>query len=66
MLQIEELSRCSRIPTIVTALNLALVLVYWAYERKVPRQYRPKLGREARDKEKWDRRKFAFRSLLQL
>ncbi|GFZ49838.1 hypothetical protein JCM24511_07241 [Saitozyma sp. JCM 24511] len=54
------------IPTIVTALNLALVLLYWAYERNVPRQYRPKLGREARDKEKWDRRKFAFRSLLQL
>lgn len=48
------------IPTIACAVNLGLCLAYWGYERSVPRQYRPKLGRQARKKEGWDKRKFVF------
>lgn len=54
------------IPTIVCALNLALVCLYWAYERNVPRKYRPVLGKEAYEKEGWAKKKFALRSILDL
>jgi hypothetical protein len=54
------------VPTIICAANLALCVGYYYFERNVPKQYRPLLGREARNKEGWDKRKFVFRSLFKL
>ena len=54
------------VPTIICAANLALCIGYYFFERNIPKQYRPVLGREARNKEGWDRRKFVFRSLFKL
>ena len=54
------------VPTIVCAVQLALCVGYYFFERNVPKQYRPLLGREARNKEGWDKRKFVFRSLFKL
>lgn len=51
------------IPTILCAFNLVLCCVYWFYERKVPKAYRPVLGREAYSKEGWSKRKFPIRAL---
>lgn len=54
------------IPTIVCAVNMGLVLAYWWFERVVPREYRPALGKDARAKEGWDRRKFSLTTLWRL
>jgi MFS family permease len=54
------------IPTIVCAVNLCLVIVYWAFERAVPKTYRPVLGKEAYQREGWAKRKFPMKSLLEL
>lgn len=36
------------IPAIVTIVNLSVCIGYWAFERKVPAQFRPPLGKDAR------------------
>ncbi|WVQ75748.1 hypothetical protein IAR50_005379 [Cryptococcus sp. DSM 104548] len=54
------------IPTITCGVNMALVLLYWWYERVVPKTYRPKLGKDARAIEGWDKRKFQFGTLRRL
>ncbi|ODO07710.1 hypothetical protein I350_03283 [Cryptococcus amylolentus CBS 6273] len=54
------------IPTIVCAVNMALVMLYWWFERSVPKQYRPALGKDARVTEGWDKRKFHFGTLWRL
>lgn len=54
------------IPTIACAANLGLCIAYWAFERNVPQAYRPKLGKEARKREGWDRRKFVLGYLTRL
>lgn len=54
------------IPTMACAANLALCIAYWAFERRVPAEYRPRLGREARKKEGWDRRRFVAGYLTKL
>lgn len=55
-----------RIPAILTGFNLALVILYWFFERNVPKTYQPKLGKDARDTEGWARRRFIFRALFTL
>ncbi|WWC64309.1 uncharacterized protein I303_106919 [Kwoniella dejecticola CBS 10117] len=54
------------IPAIVCAINMMLVLAYWAYERTVPNAYRPLLGKEARVQEGWAKRKFSLATLWKL
>ncbi|WVQ84824.1 hypothetical protein IAT38_006981 [Cryptococcus sp. DSM 104549] len=54
------------IPTISCAVNMALVMAYWWFERSVPKKYRPKLGKDARAAEGWDRRKFNFNTIWRL
>ncbi|AAW46646.1 hypothetical protein CNBI0430 [Cryptococcus deneoformans B-3501A] len=54
------------IPAIVCAVNMAVVMLYWWYERAVPKKYRPLLGKDARVKEGWDKRKFQFGTLRRL
>ena len=39
------------IPAIVTVANLVVCIAYWAFERRVPPQYRPPLGKDARSEE---------------
>lgn len=46
--------------------NLALCVGYWAFERSVPKQYRPLLGKDARIQEGWSKRYFGLKSLYQL
>nr|XP_018999164.1 uncharacterized protein I203_08308 [Kwoniella mangroviensis CBS 8507]OCF62625.1 hypothetical protein I203_08308 [Kwoniella mangroviensis CBS 8507] len=39
------------IPAFTTVANLIICIMYWAYERRVPKQYRPPLGKDAARKE---------------
>jgi hypothetical protein len=55
-----------RIPTIVCAANLGLCVSYWAYERSLPKEYQPALGKNARQVEGWSKRYFGLKSLFQL
>lgn len=55
-----------RIPTIVCAANLGICVGYWAFERRLPKQYRPPLGKDARMLEGWSKRYFGLKSLYQL
>lgn len=54
------------IPAILCAVNLAICIGYWMFERSVPKEYRPVLGRDAYHKEGWAKKKFGLRSLLDL
>jgi hypothetical protein len=55
-----------RIPAIVCAANLGLCIGYWAFERSLPREHRPPLGKDARNVEGWSKRYFGLKSLFQL
>ena len=39
------------IPAIVTVVNLIVCIAYWAFERRVPAELRPPLGKDARSEE---------------
>ncbi|WRT69852.1 uncharacterized protein IL334_006843 [Kwoniella shivajii] len=54
------------IPTIVCVVNLGMVLFYWWFERAVPEKYRPALGKDAKLKEGWSKRKFQWATLFRL
>lgn len=54
------------IPTIICGCNLGLCIGYWAFERSLPRKYRPALGKDARVKEGWSKRYFGLKSVYQL
>lgn len=54
------------VPTIICAANLLICIVYWMFERNVPKDYRPVLGKEAYVKEGWQKRKFPLRAVLGL
>ena len=57
---------CNRIPAALCGVNLALVTLYWWFERSVPARYQPPLGRNAYAVEKWSKRKFGLKTLYQL
>lgn len=54
------------IPCVLCVANLVAVILYWAYERKVPKEYRPVLGRDARGKEGAVRKRVQWNVLLRL
>ena len=54
------------IPAFVTVANLVICIMYWAFERRVPKQYRPPLGKEARDGEGKLRRRIDIATLHKL
>lgn len=55
-----------RIPAIVTAANLGICIAYWAFERSVPKLYRPPLGKDAHLREGVLKRKISWNTLNQL
>lgn len=54
------------VPAIICAVNLLMVGVYWAFERRVPAAFRPVLGRDARAKEGSLRKPVKFNMLWRL
>ncbi|KAL7424462.1 hypothetical protein Q5752_000146 [Cryptotrichosporon argae] len=52
------------IPAVLCAANLALCVGYWYYERSVPLDYRPPLGKYAAEHEGWRARRFGIKPLL--
>ncbi|OCF73363.1 hypothetical protein I204_06595 [Kwoniella mangroviensis CBS 8886] len=56
------------IPTIVCAVNLGMVLVYWYFERALPEKYKPVLGKNAeiRQEKSKGRRKINWDTLTSL
>lgn len=51
------------IPAIITVANLVICIMYWAFERRVPVQYRPPLGKDARIEEGKLKRAISFDTL---
>ncbi|KAL1412618.1 hypothetical protein Q8F55_000365 [Vanrija albida] len=55
------------IPAIVCGFNMVMLIAYWWFERSVPKQYRPVLGKDARAKEgAFLKRRVKFNMLSQL
>ncbi|ORX34136.1 major facilitator superfamily domain-containing protein [Kockovaella imperatae] len=54
------------IPAILCASNLGWVMLYWWFERSIPVQYRPPLGRDASKSENWRQRRFGLKTLYRL
>ena len=53
-------------PAILCAVNMAFIAAYWAYERAVPKAYRPVLGVDTPGKASWQKRKDAFKTVPRL
>jgi hypothetical protein len=54
------------IPAIVTVANLVICIMYWVFERRVPKQHRPPLGKDAKAEEGKLRKKIDFATLHKL
>lgn len=54
------------VPAIICALTLLVTIAYWFFERSVPEQYRPALGKNARAKEGALKKRVKFNLLGQL
>ncbi|WWD09702.1 hypothetical protein V865_007830 [Kwoniella europaea PYCC6329] len=54
------------IPAFTTVANLIICIMYWAYERRVPKQYRPPLGKDAARKEGALRKAIEFNKISKI
>ena len=55
-----------RIPAFTTIANLFICIAYWAYERRVPKEWRPPLGKNARQAEGTLTRKLNFNTISKM
>ncbi|OCF54367.1 hypothetical protein L486_08281 [Kwoniella mangroviensis CBS 10435] len=58
--------RLMGIPAFTTVANLIICIMYWAYERRVPKQYRPPLWKDAARKEGALRKAIEFNKISKI